>query len=184
MSAEPVLTGYVLLLRGINVGGAGKLAMGDLRALLAAEGYADVATYIQSGNAVFRSHRPRAELAEAIAAAIEAKAGFRPALFLLTKGELARALAANPWPEARQDEKPMHLFFHDNAAQPDGAALDALLAPGESWHHDAQCLYLRAPAGIGRSKFAEKLGRHFKAETTARNLRTCEKLLDMVSALG
>ncbi|MFM2356556.1 MAG: hypothetical protein RLZZ528_2292, partial [Pseudomonadota bacterium] len=46
----------VLLLRGVNVGGAGtRLAMADLRGVLGGLGCRDVATYIQSGNAVLRS---------------------------------------------------------------------------------------------------------------------------------
>src|SRR5260370_30285093 len=44
---------HVALLRGINVGGGGKLAMADLRQLVTSLGHADVATYIQSGNVVF-----------------------------------------------------------------------------------------------------------------------------------
>ena len=41
---------FVVLLRGINVGGKNKLPMADLRAALGDAGYADVSTYIQSGN--------------------------------------------------------------------------------------------------------------------------------------
>src|SRR5215469_10461815 len=41
---------HVALLRGINVGGGGKLAMADLRQLVSSLGHEDVTTYIQSGN--------------------------------------------------------------------------------------------------------------------------------------
>jgi uncharacterized protein (DUF1697 family) len=177
------VTAFVLLLRGINVGGAGKLPMPALKVALEGLGCAAVATYIQSGNAVFRADRDRAGLAEAIGDAIAAVHGFRPAVFLLTTAELAAALAANPWPEAEADAKPMHIFFHDGTAQPDTAALDALLVPGEAWHMTPDVLYFRAPAGIGRSKFAEKLPRHFKARMTARNLNTCRRLAEMAAAL-
>ncbi len=44
---------WVLLLRGINVGGKNKLPMADLKSLLAELGASDIVTYIQSGNAVF-----------------------------------------------------------------------------------------------------------------------------------
>nr|WP_296768444.1 DUF1697 domain-containing protein [Rhodococcus sp. (in: high G+C Gram-positive bacteria)] len=49
------MTAYVLLLRGINVGGKNKIPMADLRAFLEDVGFGSVATYIQSGNALFRS---------------------------------------------------------------------------------------------------------------------------------
>lgn len=177
------MTAWVLLLRGINVGGAGKLPMATLRAVLEKAGARKVQTYIQSGNAVFASDLNREPLAAAIADGIAAETGFRPAVFLRTAAELAGALAGNPWPDAEADAKPMHLFFHDGEARPDAAALDALLADGEAWLFTPQALYFRAPQGIGRSKFVEKLPRHWQALTTARNLNTCRRLAEMAAAL-
>ena len=44
---------YVALIRGINVGRAKRVAMADLRTLLAELGYVDVRTILNSGNVVF-----------------------------------------------------------------------------------------------------------------------------------
>jgi uncharacterized protein (DUF1697 family) len=52
------LTIYIALLRAVNVGGTGKLSMSDLKALCLDAGFADVRTYIASGNVVFRSALP------------------------------------------------------------------------------------------------------------------------------
>jgi uncharacterized protein (DUF1697 family) len=52
---------YVALLRVVNLGSHKKLAMPELRKLLTGLGYADVETYLQSGNAVFTAAEPRAE---------------------------------------------------------------------------------------------------------------------------
>jgi len=60
---------YLVLLRGINVGGRNKIAMAALKALLDRSGFDGVATYLQSGNVVLRS----ALGAEATARTIEAK---------------------------------------------------------------------------------------------------------------
>ena len=46
---------YVLLLRGINVGGKNKVSMSDLKKLLSNEGFKDVDSYINSGNLFFCS---------------------------------------------------------------------------------------------------------------------------------
>lgn len=178
------MTAWILLLRGINVGGSGKLPMADLRAMLVAIGCRDVATYIQSGNAVFSSDLPKAGLAEAIANAIEAGHGFRPGAFLLTEADMTAAIDGNPFPEAIDDAKPMHLIFLDGDARVDKPALDALLTATESWAMTDRVLYLRAPDGIGRSRFAERLSRHVSGVTTARNLNTCRKLLEMVRAVS
>ena len=44
---------YVLLLRGINVGGKNKVSMADLKDMIACLGYKNVITYINSGNIIF-----------------------------------------------------------------------------------------------------------------------------------
>ena len=41
---------YILLLRGINVGGKNKVSMSDLKELLLNEGFEDLSSYINSGN--------------------------------------------------------------------------------------------------------------------------------------
>ncbi|MDE2845432.1 MAG: DUF1697 domain-containing protein [Gemmatimonadota bacterium] len=46
---------YLALLRGINVGGKNIIKMADLRSCFESEGFHDVATYIQSGNVIFRT---------------------------------------------------------------------------------------------------------------------------------
>ena len=46
---------YVALLRGINVGGKNLIRMPALKACFEAKGFEDVATYIQSGNVLFRA---------------------------------------------------------------------------------------------------------------------------------
>lgn len=50
---------YVLLVRGINVGGKNKVVMSDLREQLTQLGFQDVKTYINSGNIFFKSDVPR-----------------------------------------------------------------------------------------------------------------------------
>ena len=44
---------YVLLLRGINVGGRNKVSMADLKDAITGLGYENVITYINSGNIIF-----------------------------------------------------------------------------------------------------------------------------------
>ena len=51
------MTTFIALLRAVNVGGTGKLAMSDLKAICEAAGCHSVRTYIASGNVVFDSAR-------------------------------------------------------------------------------------------------------------------------------
>jgi uncharacterized protein (DUF1697 family) len=59
-------TDYLVLLRGINVGGRNKLPMAALKTLLTDLGFENVSTYIQSGNAIVRSPLKSPEVATAI----------------------------------------------------------------------------------------------------------------------
>jgi uncharacterized protein (DUF1697 family) len=56
------MTTYLILLRGINVGGKNKVPMAPLRELLEELGYRDVSTYIASGNVILCSDRSPAEI--------------------------------------------------------------------------------------------------------------------------
>lgn len=68
-------TSYLALVRGINVGGRNRVVMADLRAAFEADGYEDVATFIQSGNVLFRSGAPRAQLEGVIESMLERRFG-------------------------------------------------------------------------------------------------------------
>jgi hypothetical protein len=103
------VTAFVALLCAVNVGGTGKLAMADLRRLLAGLGYGRVETYIQSGNAVFDAKGTGAGVAKAIATALEAHMGAPVGVVVRTHEELERVIAANPFAtEAATDGARVH----------------------------------------------------------------------------
>jgi uncharacterized protein (DUF1697 family) len=60
------VTSYLVLLRGINVGGKNKVPMAELRAALEQLGFENVSTYIASGNVFVDSKLSAAKVAEAI----------------------------------------------------------------------------------------------------------------------
>jgi uncharacterized protein (DUF1697 family) len=70
------LGAHVALLRGVNVAGANRLAMKDLKAIFEGVGCVDVETIIQSGNVVFKAP-PKiiGALPAAVAAQIRSKFG-------------------------------------------------------------------------------------------------------------
>lgn len=176
---------WVAFLRGINVGGNHKLPMKELAALLGDEGLSDVATYIQSGNVVFRCSRATAAaLEKRIGTAVSKQYGFQPRVLVLSAAELERAAAANPFPQADADPKSLHLFFL--AKRPPAPKLDALhaLAAGsEAFELIDKIFYLHTPDGFGTSKLAERAERHLGVDATARNWRTVGKVLEMAKRL-
>ena len=64
------MTSYLVLLRGINVGGKNKVPMAELRSLLEGLGFENVSTYIASGNVFLDSDLSPAKVAERIEAAL------------------------------------------------------------------------------------------------------------------
>jgi uncharacterized protein (DUF1697 family) len=172
---------WIALLRGINVGGHNILPMKELRALLETEGFVDVRTYIQSGNCVFGASESDAEtLADLITERIEQNFGFRPAVLVLEKPDLDRAIADNPFAEHADDPKTIHLsFLKERPTSPDLEALRALQASSEHFELTQTVFYLHAPDGIGRSKLAAQVEKKLGVQTTARNLRTVLKLAEL-----
>lgn len=168
---------YIALLRGINVGGKHILKMADLRTLLTDLGFANVQTYIQSGNVVFQSDNiPNAE---AIQNAIDAHAGFTPQIMILTTEALQHAAQENPYPT--DDPKAVHLYFLESTpSAPDTDLLDNLKADSEAYQLGEGVFYLYAPEGIGRSKLVEKVEKALGVNATARNWRTVSQLLGML----
>jgi uncharacterized protein (DUF1697 family) len=177
---------YIALIRGINVGSHRRLPMKALEQLLCEHGCADVRTYIQSGNAVFRSATSdTAALAARLAAAVNRSHGFEPRVLLLTQPELARAAAGNPFPEADANPQRVHLFFlAERAKKPDLTSLEALKAKTERFLLTDKVFYLHTPDGFGISRLAERAERLLGVDATARNWRTVTTLLEMAGSPG
>jgi uncharacterized protein (DUF1697 family) len=170
---------WVVLLRGVNVGGKNRLPMAEWRRILAGQGFHAPQTLIQSGNAVFGAAAGGAEtVAQRVGEGIESRFGFRPGVFVLTEADLTAALD-HPFP--KEDPTRLHAIF---LAPPDAAfaadRAEALRAASESVLLRPGHLLLHAPDGIGRSKLAEALPRLFSGQVTSRNLRTVAALRDLM----
>lgn len=175
------MTVWVALLRAVNVSGVNKLPMAEFRDLLDTLGYAGARTYIQSGNAVFRSDKAAPQLATEIADGVHARFGFRPPVLMLTRAALAVAVAANPWPGEAADK--VHVFFMDrDLPRATGEFLKSIAAPGESYRWQGRILWLHLPDGIARSKLAHRV-MNLPIDITARNMRSATAILALADKL-
>ena len=93
---------YVALLRGINVGRAKRVAMGDLRALVEALGFTDVRTLLNSGNVVFSGAAANpADLAARLERALANRLGVSSTIVVLTSGDVQTIVDDRPtWKSA------------------------------------------------------------------------------------
>lgn len=179
------MNAWVLLLRGINVGGHAKLRMSDLKAILATLGAQHIETYIQSGNAVFTGVIDARGFARLLEDEIQAQNGFRPQALVLSGESFAEILGACPWPEAKADPTSSHIWFlADQPPTPELEKLAALATKSERFALGDRAFYLHAPDGIGRSKLAANAERLLGVPATARNINTVMKLGALLEALN
>jgi len=174
---------WIAFFRGINVGGKNKLPMAELKIELGKLGLKDVKTYIQSGNVLFRTSKTSSpKLAERIGAAIRNSHGFRPHVLVLTRGQLQKAVEANPFPIAEKEGNTLHCFFlSEPPLHPDRDALNAAKIKSEQWKLVDDVFYLHAPDGFGRSKLAASAEKFLGVSATARNWRTITKMLELAN---
>ena len=169
------MTRYVALLRAVNVGGTGKLAMADLRNLCAEAGFERVETYIASGNVVFESAAPARRVKAALETRLQGFQGKPATVLLRTAAQIRAVLKANPFPSAAP--KHTNVIFLDQPPPSDVLAsvkgqTDEEIVVGEKE------IFVHYPSGMGRSKLrlpAAEAG-------TARNMNTVVKLAEMAAA--
>jgi uncharacterized protein (DUF1697 family) len=172
-----------ILLRGINIGPNNRIPMAELRSLLTDDGFADVATYLQSGNVVVSSAQSPEDAARRCRALIRERFGFEIPAVVRTHGELEAVVGTDPLPEAAVNPKAYQVTFLESAADPGIVArLAALATPAERFAVIGREIYAWHPDGIARSKLATLLaGPGLKVTATARNWTTVTALLSMTA---
>ena len=160
---------HIALLRGINVGGRKMLAMSGLRELAARLGLREPRTLLQSGNLVFRSGTPPAQLERLLEGELD-----NVAVLVRTAEEWREVVARNPFPEEAERDPGRLVVMSLKVA----ADASAIVAPGrEVVHGDGRHLYLYYPDGMGNSKLTGALiERKLGTLGTARNWNTVMKL--------
>jgi uncharacterized protein (DUF1697 family) len=179
----------VALLRGINVGGAKKVEMARLRALIESLGHENVRTLLNSGNAVFTCHGPAGQVAGALEDAIEAEFGFTSRVVVRTGTELAKAMNTDPLldePSLSVLDNGSRHFVGFMAEKPRAAAVKELTA--RDFGDDllrivGPHLYLWCPQGLSASAFFKlDFDRELGVAVTSRNWNTVTKLAELVQA--
>lgn len=167
---------FVTLLRAVNVGGTGKLAMAELKSLCEEAGFKDCRTYIQSGNVVFRSGLSESSVKHKLEKLLAAKLGKPCAALVRTRGELEAIIEHNPYKTALASR--VLIVFLDEPPAKD--VLSGLKIPGkEKVKIEGREVYVHYPDGMGHSK----LRLTFAARGTGRNLNTVEKLAALAAQL-
>jgi len=173
---------WIVLLRGVNVGGKNKLPMAELCAALADAGFSKVQSYIQSGNVVLEADDTisKADVLKSAQAVLSESFDIQIPVMVLTEGQLEQAATANPM--GQEFEKPnwMFLFFLSKVpAAPMLEKLTALTTANERWELMGDVFYVYAGDGAGRSKLIAQAEKLLGVSATARNWKTVQKIIEM-----
>jgi uncharacterized protein (DUF1697 family) len=176
---------FVVLLRGVNVGGRGKVAMSDLQRAVTSAGFRDVRTVLNAGSLVCSGDQRSAEgVARSVATAV-ATLGLETAVLVRTPAAMSKIVAQNPFPDFAASD-PSHLtvtFLPSPPAPKAVAALRAAIVGSETIAAAGAELYATYPDGIGDSKLtAAVVDRTLGLRGTARNWNTVLKLAALAGA--
>ena len=173
---------FVVLLRGVNVGGARRVPMADFRALLEGLGYSGVRTLLNSGNAVFGSTaRSTSAHAARIRKALADGLGVEVPVVVKSAAEMAAIVAANTLADTATDASRLLVAFAGEAAALQAlGAVAPLLRETDRWQLGEHAAYLWCPDGILHSPAAAALLGRTGAAVTTRNWATVGKLMALL----
>ncbi len=179
---------HVLLLRGINVSGRNRLPMADLRALVAALGYGDVTTYLQSGNLVCTGDDRADGVAAAVAAALSDELGLSVPVVGRTAAAWGAVVADNPLARLDDDPKKLHVTFLEGVPDPQRVAAltdeSVAFAPERVEVVGAEA-FLHCPGGYGETRLSNTfLEKRLGRVATTRNWRTVLALAELAGVSG
>ena len=166
---------FILLLRGVNVGGKNLLPMKEFVSLLQQSGYESVSSYIQSGNIVLKSLQNPLEQVQNI---VSENFGFSPKAFILDESAFSISALNNPYKEL--EGKLVHFYFCKNDINLVHDKLSKYIAGSEEYTVKGNVFYLHAPEGIGRSKLVANIESCLGQSATGRNLNTINKISSML----
>jgi uncharacterized protein (DUF1697 family) len=185
--AEKMKT-YVILIRGINVGGKNALSMADLRKFLEEQGFVDVSTYIASGNVILRSDKPSSEIRACLEKGLPQNFKFEDEfvkVLVLTSAQFQGMVANKPEGFGEQPDQ-----YHSDAIflmDIDTAETMSIFSPREGvdriWSGEGVIYSQRLSALRTKSRLNRIMGSPAYKSMTIRNWNTVMKLQSILNKM-
>ena len=170
---------YIILFRG--VGGKTQLPVKVLREKLAEAGFKNVATSINSGNAIVRSRLNQKQVIATIAKLCRTHFAFDKAIFAPTLAAWDGLIANNPFATAAASAPTtVHAALLETAPKvEDVERIRDCAVKAEDIKVIEGVAYIHTPHGFGNCKMAEKFDKWIGVTNTARNWNTVLKLAEL-----
>jgi uncharacterized protein (DUF1697 family) len=179
---------YVVFIRGINVGGKNIVPMSGLRICLEEQGFANVTTYIASGNVILSSDQPPAtvktQLEKVLPENLELDDEFIKVL-VLTHRQLQAVVDNRPKGFGGQPEK-YHsdaVFLMEVEAAQAMHVFDPREGVDEVWPGEGVIYFQRLSALRTKSRLSKIVGTPIYKSMTIRNWNTVTKLLEILKTM-
>ena len=177
---------YLVLLRGVNVGGNKKVPKKELQAVLESIGFTDVTVYINSGNAV--GTHTGLVAADEVQSALTAHFGFEVPTLVLPSAKVRAIAAAIPEHWTNDSPNPEKTGYQSNVAYlfDDVNTPDVLEMLGHDpaienmIYVDGAVIQSISRANQARGALAKVIGRKLYAHMTVRNVNTARKLAELL----
>ena len=169
---------YIVLLRGINVGGKNRVEMVRLKSLLKTLGYTNIGTYLNSGNAMFDSEDNLKSIEEILSKAFEDEFGFSTPILIKSKAEIKAIADSIPdeWLNDKDQKTDVAYLFADVDNE---GVLDEIPLKREF----AEVLYVKGAViwhimkkDYNKSQLNKLIGRKIYQRMTVRNVNTARYL--------
>jgi uncharacterized protein (DUF1697 family) len=177
------MTTYIALLRAINVSGKNKITMDVLKQLFHTIGFAQVQTYIQSGNVIFQSEETEVNtITKRIEQALADQLGLLVSVLTLPLTSLQTILDHCPFTQPEEQAQLYISFFNSKPTVLEPTALLDKKAPEEHLVLTDTAAYFVATNGYGKTKITNALlEQKLHVVATTRNYKTCLKLLELAA---
>jgi uncharacterized protein (DUF1697 family) len=176
---------YLALLRGVNVGGKGLLRMSELTVCLEKAGFAEVRTYIQSGNVLFVAPKTdTGRLAKKMEAAIEKKFAMKVGVVVFAEREWQEIVQRAPksWGENKDWKHNLLALLPGTSATDVIKAVGALKPEIEAMTTGRGVLYQSLSIdSFGRTNSGKLAGHAIYRRITVRNHNTARKLAELLA---
>jgi len=179
---------YVILLRGINVGGKNKIPMTELKLFLEEQGFDNVMTFIQSGNVILQSKLDAKTLSQKIEKSLPRKFKLDSSIIkvlVLTNEQLQMIVDNKPKDFGDQPEK-----YHSDVIFLIGISADEAIKvfePREGvdkvWQGDLAIYSQRLSAKRTKSRLSKIVGTPVYQSMTIRSWNTTTKLLKILEEI-
>lgn len=173
---------YVVLLRGINVGGNNKVKMKDLKQSLEAGGFVDVLTYINSGNVLLTSELPADKVNDLVEKIIKQTFSFDVSALTLTGTDFIRIARAIPDDWTNDSDRRCDIFFLWPSIDAPGVLDNFTIKPGIDTvkYVPGAVLWSIERKHVTRSGLAKIIGTPTYKKATLRNCNTVRKLASLL----